>query len=119
MDAGTVPPPSIKVTVDGGRITVNGLRYTFTDHDVPKLPPGGECLLLLKRDGEKYRIALTYHGAYQIVDEKLEHLSSKQDFPPEFQFGGMPVERALSELLARLRAMPPNSVKREPTPGGK
>lgn len=50
--------PAVTVTVPGGTITINSLTFTSLHEALPSLDPGTECLLLLKRVGDTYRVAV-------------------------------------------------------------
>lgn len=104
---GTPPLSVVVVTLPGGTVTINGLSYTLTDDSLPELPAARECLLLLKREGQKYRVALGYYGAFSIVDDRLQRLTTKERFAPEYH--NAPADRAAAEFVIKLKTLRANS----------
>jgi hypothetical protein len=107
------PQPSstgatITVTIKGGKVTIDGLSFTFWDPTLPALPVGRECLLLLKREGATYRLASGAYGAFAIINDRLLPITAKEGFAKEYK--GSATSTAASEFIRRLRAMPKRNV---------
>lgn len=104
----TTPGPTrasiVLVTVLGGTVNVGAYSYTFEAMALPPLTPGTECLFLLKRADDKYRVAGRYYGVFQLAHGKTSPLSKKQGFAPEFQ--DAPASTVIQEVVSRLRARP-------------
>jgi hypothetical protein len=90
------------VTLPGGTIEINGLTFTSLHRALPRLEPG-ESVLLVKRVGDRYRIAGEYYGAFRIVDSKLVPLTNKQGFAAEYL--DAPALQAVEDLVAQFRAL--------------
>ena len=101
----TSPTPGVVsaviVTLLGGTVTVNGLAFIVRVDGLPSLQPGAEGLFLLKRDGDKYRIAGTIYGAFRIVSERLVPLTRQSEFAPEYR--DIPAAQAQEQLVSKLR----------------
>lgn len=95
--------PTVTVTLLGGTIKFNGLTYTSQVMALPPLEPGTECLFLLKRIGDKYRIAGTFYGAFRVAASKLVPLTRKEGFASEYH--EMPAIQATEDIVALLRAL--------------
>lgn len=95
--------PTVIVTLLGGRIMINGLTFTSTHEALPSLEPGEECLFLLKRIGDRYRVAVTYFGVFRIAGEKLTPLVKISEFASEYR--DAPAGQAAAEMVARLRTL--------------
>jgi hypothetical protein len=76
-------PLSLDVTLFGGAIEVDGLRFTSSHQALPSLEVGREYLLLLKQDHGKWYIAGRYYGAFRIDDDVLMPVTGKQGFGDE------------------------------------
>jgi hypothetical protein len=96
--------PIATVTLLGGRITINGLHY-ISDHMTQRaLEPGTECLLLLKRVGDRYFIARKYDGAFRIhKDGLLAPISVGVGFPAAYK--DVPATQVAEEMVARRLAL--------------
>ena len=93
-------PIEIVVTIEGGTVTVSGLKFTMAPGALPNLRPGSECLLLLKRVKDKFHIAgWGYLGAFQILDNKLTALTGVRTFGTEYR--GMEAPAAISSIVSR------------------
>ena len=92
--------PNVKVTIHGGTIALGAFTYTFIDQALPPLKSGGEYLILLRQDGEKYRIAGKYLGVFSITDGKLTPVTGRSDFAPESR-GAVATEVA-ADIVVRL-----------------
>lgn len=100
---GTLTPSVVVIKHLGGTVTINGLGYTFHELRLPKLPADTVCLFLLKRVGDKYRIALGAYGAFSIDDGKLKPLTSNENFAPEYR--GESATKAAAEFVAKARKL--------------
>ncbi len=97
-----IPEPEIVVTVRGGKITIGGLTYTERFDALPKLEPGSECLLLLKRVGNRLHIAGDGHfGAFEVEGGRLKPLTRVHGFAPTYR--GMPTVEAAQAIVSRRR----------------
>lgn len=94
--------PRITVTVSGGTVTVGNLTFTSMVDALPTLQPGTECLLLLKRIGDRYQIAGAYYGAFGIEHGKSKPLTKKQGFAREYD--GASAQATVDDVLAKLHA---------------
>ena len=94
---------TLSVTQLGGRITINGAEYTQIEEGLPLLVSGTECLLFLQQVGQRYHIADTFFGAFEISANRLRPLTAKRDFAPEYR--DVPVEQAVLDALNRIRAL--------------
>lgn len=94
--------PAATVTLLGGAVTVNGLTFTSDVPALPRLPPGTECVLLLKRSGDEYRIAGEFYGAFRVVNGRIRPLTGKQGFAPEYR--DAPAPQAIEDIVARARS---------------
>jgi hypothetical protein len=95
---------SIVVTIIGGQITINGLTYTSRHEALPELPKGADCLFMLKRMGDKYILARTYYGAFDLSTGKAIPLAQKRGFTTglEQEDATVSAER-ISRRVAELR----------------
>lgn len=100
-------PPA--VTVLGGTVNVNGVKYTLLHRALPPLPVGATCLFLLKRVGTRYHIADKYYGVFRVSDEALTPLVDDDDFAKEYK--GIAAPAAIKDIVARL-----STQKRETLP---
>lgn len=76
-------PVALAVTLLGGEIEINGLRFTDHPAALPALTPGSEQLLCLKMEGGKLMLAARYFGAFAIGEEHLTPLTRMDGFAPE------------------------------------
>jgi hypothetical protein len=98
-------PPSarpIKVTLRGGGVQVGQFIYTEEDQTLPPLERGGDCLLLLHRDGQRYTPVGVYYGTFKIEGDSLIPLVKDVDFAPEYR--QYRASAAISDTVARLIA---------------
>lgn len=95
--------PAITLTMLGGTVTINGLTYTRRHEGLPLIPPGTECLLLLKQVGNRYYIAGSYYGAFRIVNGTLTRLVHSEEFAPELN--GASASAAEQDLVSRVASM--------------
>lgn len=93
------------VTVPGGVVTIGGLTFTSKDYGLPPLEPGTECLFLLKRVGDQYRIVGWHYGIFQIAAAKLVPLSRREDFAPEYR--GAPAADTVKQMITQRYALQP------------
>lgn len=93
----------VVVTLPGGTIEINGLRFTSLHKELPRLEPGAESVLLLKRVGDRYRIAGEYYGAFRIANSKLVPLTKKQGFATEYR--DLSAFQAVENLVSQFRAL--------------
>lgn len=96
-------PPPIVVTRLGGTVMVGGVRFNHTNAGLPPLQPGAEGLFILKLVSGKYRLLYDFLGAFRISAGKLENLSERADFAPEYQ--DVSASEALADVAARLQAL--------------
>lgn len=96
-----VPPP-LAVTLRGGTVTVNGLRFTQTEPGLPPLQPGTQGLFLLQHVVGKHLIAGMFLGAFSIVDGRIVPLFGGEDFAPEYR--NLTLSEAIESMLTILRA---------------
>lgn len=101
----TSTPSLVVIKHPGGTVTLNGLNYTYRDDLLPRLPEDTECLLLLKREGQKFRIARRYYGAFSIDDRKLEPLTTDERFASEYR--GQSADKVAAEFAAKAREIWP------------
>lgn len=95
--------PAVTVTMLGGAVTINRLTFTSKHEGLPLIPPGTECLLLLKQVGNRYFIAGTYYGAFRIVNGTLTRLVHREEFAPELN--GASASSAEQDLVSRVASM--------------
>ena len=95
----------IAVTLQGGTITVDGLKYTKRVEALPSLDPGTECLFILDQDGARYSIAGSYYGVFRILDGKVQPLTRDEKFAAEYRDASAAQfeQRIVARLLARQR----------------
>ena len=93
---------TVTVTQLGGTLLLGGQTFTQTEAGLAPLSPGIQALLLLKRIGEKYRIAGTYFGVFEIAAGRLRPLVNKRTFALNYR--DAPAEQAAAEMVARLPA---------------
>jgi hypothetical protein len=60
-------------------------------------------VLLVKRVGDRYRIAGGHYGAFRIADSKLVPLTKKQGFATEYR--DVSAIQAVDELVSQFRAL--------------
>lgn len=96
-------PPPIVVTRLGGTAMVGGVRFSQTNAGLPALEAGTEGLFILKLVNGKHRFLYDFLGAFRISAGKLENLSERADFAPEYQ--DVPASEALADVAARLQAL--------------
>jgi hypothetical protein len=94
--------PAVTVTLRGGTVMVNGLRFTATEPALRPLQPGIQALFLLEHVGDKYRVAAHYYGAFGIKGGKVMPLAARVDFAPEYR--NVAVSDAVDSMMATLRA---------------
>ncbi len=93
----------VEVTHIGGRVVINGYKFTMDHRELPPLTPGEEYVFLLKRkDDGKYRIAGTYYGVFRIEEHGLKPLTSSPGFVPELN--GMTATSAIDSIVGTVRA---------------
>jgi hypothetical protein len=94
--------PTMTVTVLGGTVDVNGLRYTLKIQALPPLTVGSEYLLLLSHRDDRYHIAGLFYGVFRIENETLFPVTTKQGFALEHR--GALTKEFIEDVLLRLRA---------------
>jgi hypothetical protein len=93
--------PTVTVTLRGGTVMVNGLRFTATEPALRPLQPGSQALFLLQHVGDKYQVAGWYFGAFGIQDGSVIPLNARRDFAPEYR--NVAVSDAVDSMMAALR----------------
>lgn len=96
--------PAVTVRVLGGTVEINGLTFTETVEAMPSLEPGVECLFLLKREGNHYRLAGRFYGAFRILNDTLRPLVKKHGFASEQS--GASATQTIAQMVARLQKRP-------------
>lgn len=96
--------PTITVTTLGGAMTFGGFTYRSIHEEMPSLEPGADCLLLLRRIGGQYRLALTFYGAFKIQDSKLVPMASNVKTLAN-EYAEMSSADAMNDILRRVRAV--------------
>jgi hypothetical protein len=91
-------PPSIKVTLPGGTVTVGGLSFRSHYDELPGLVTGTDCLFLLMRAGQRYHIINGFQGAFQVSNRKLVPLS-KAAFAVPTAYRNAEYSQAVPELV--------------------
>jgi hypothetical protein len=94
---------SVTVTQLGGTVTIQGYQFSMTHNQLPPLKPGTECVLLLQRKGDRYQIAGTFYGAFEVTaGDQLAPLFEDSEFAKEYR--GMRVGEATAQLTALRKA---------------
>lgn len=93
----TVPTGSLNVTIIGGEIVLNGLRFKSVHDALPSLNRGQEHLLLLKREGEHYFIAAKYFGAFRVSNGFIEPAAHHEELAKSFS--GRPADEIADGLV--------------------
>jgi hypothetical protein len=96
-------PLTLAITVLGGSVTINGLRYTSTHNALPLWPAGIECIFMLTHIGDRYFITGRYYGAFLVYDDAVSPMSRKQGFAPELR--GLHAFDAEQLLVSRVKAL--------------
>ena len=94
---------TIKVTMIGGTVRINGLTFTSDHAALPLLASGAECLFLLKKVANRYHIAGIYYGVFRIDKERVTPETRQEGFAPEYS--GISVTNAASAILERLATL--------------
>lgn len=95
--------PVATVTLLGGTININGREYAARFAALPSLPSGQECLLLLTREGSRYRIAGLHYGAFAITNGRVVVLTAKEGFAGEYR--NAPATQVIADIVSRLSAL--------------
>jgi hypothetical protein len=77
--------PRVIVTQLGGTVAINGIQFTQKEPALPPLQTGMIGLFLLQRVGDKYLIAGRFYGAFDITDDEVTPLMSREDFAPDYR----------------------------------
>jgi hypothetical protein len=91
-------PPSVKVTLPGGTVTLGGLSFRSHYDELPALATGTDCLFLLTRVGQRYLIINGFQGVFQVSNGKLVPLS-KAAFAVPTAYRDADYSQAVPELL--------------------
>ena len=95
--------PGIVVTLIGGTVAIDGLRFTSTPQALPRLDAGSDCLLLLKAHRGRYHLAGDYFGAFRIMSGRIMPLVNKQGFASDY--ANADIGEARKELVQRVRTL--------------
>jgi hypothetical protein len=87
------------VTISGGTITINGVKYSETFWDFPTLPPGIDGLFLLRRVGDRLLVAGQFYGAFKVNAGLLTPVGNTRGFAPELL--NAPVDAAVEDMISR------------------
>jgi hypothetical protein len=90
----------VTVTQLGGTAMVGQTPFTEQQPALGPLPSGRQGLFLLRHVGNKYWIAGTYFGAFDITNGRLMPLTSKPNFAAEYQ--DVPLSEAVDSMLTIL-----------------
>jgi hypothetical protein len=85
------------VTLHGGTISVNGVPFTAKYPDEPQLQPGAQYMFLLRRVGDKYRLADDYYGVFAVTSERIAPLLESQRLS---RYRAMTAQAAMDEIVA-------------------
>jgi hypothetical protein len=99
---GMLPAP-VTVTQLGGSTIVESTRVTVHHTGLPPLEAGTDGLFVLKRRGDKYRIAGDYVGAFAIERGVVVPLTAGHSVVEKYR--GWPVSQFISELTESLRSV--------------
>jgi hypothetical protein len=99
-----LPATAVTITHIGGTVSVLGHQFTMEHSELPPFRPGTEGVFLLKPVGQKYAIAGTFYGAFQISGDTLAPLTTSSTFATELR--GSRVDQAIQSLVAKKQALP-------------
>jgi hypothetical protein len=95
--------PAVVVSVRGGTTTIRGVPFTARYRGQPEMNPGAEALLLLSREGEKYRIVGDYYGVFHVSADRITPGFESPTFAQEIR--GLTSEIAVDRIVARVRQL--------------
>jgi len=94
---------TLAVTLLGGEIEINGLKFSDRPGALPALVRGSEHLLCLKVEEGKLLVALSYFGAFAVGEDHLAPLTPKDGFAPEVR--RLPTEQMIAAFKSRAEAL--------------